>query len=162
MEFLSNAFFNGQWFTYVILPLLIFIARIIDVTIGTLRIVMVSRGQKIWAPLLGFFEILIWLIAITRVMDNLDNWICYVAYGGGFATGNFVGLLVEEKLAMGIVQLQIITRKDAHELIARLIEGGFGITFQEAHGASEEVHVIYSIVKRTELERIVEIITSKS
>ena len=158
MENLNNIFLDEFWFTYVILPLLIFLSRVTDVTIGTLRIVMISRGQKLWAPLLGFFEIIIWLIAITRIMQNLDNWICYIAYGGGFATGNYVGLIVEEKLAMGNVQLQIITKKGAKELISRLRKEGFGITFHEAQGAKENVHVIYSIVKRTDLEMLIDII----
>ena len=95
------AFFGSEIFTFIILPILIFIARVCDVSIGTMRIIFISRGAKILAPLLGFFEILIWLVAIGKVMQNLDNIACYVAYAGGFATGNFVGIRIEEKLAMG-------------------------------------------------------------
>ncbi|MFY9153063.1 MAG: DUF2179 domain-containing protein [Prolixibacteraceae bacterium] len=150
--------FEGNLFTYVILPLLIVLARISDVTIGTIRIVMVAKGQKMIAPVLGFFEVLIWLIAISKIIENLDNWVCYVAYGLGFALGNYIGMIIEEKVAVGIVQLQIITRADAALLIEKLKKSGFGITHQEAHGAIEEVSVIYSIIKRTELSQIVEII----
>jgi uncharacterized protein YebE (UPF0316 family) len=140
----------------MVLPFLIFFARICDVTIGTIRIVMVAKGQKIWAPLLGFFEVTIWLLAISRIFENLDNWICYFAYGAGFATGNYIGLIVEEKLAMGIVKIQIITRKPADTLIEKLMEAGYGITHQEAKGGIENVSIIYSIIKRTELPKMAE------
>ncbi len=151
-------FYQSDLFTYGVLPLLIFLARISDVTIGTIRIVMVAKGQKMIAPILGFFEVLIWLLAISKIIQNLDNWVCYVAYGAGFATGNYIGMIIEEKLAMGIVQLQIITRADAHQLIEKLKADGYGITHQEAHGAVEEVSIIYSIVQRTDLPHIIEII----
>ena len=151
-----NTFFEGTIFTYFILPFLIFIARICDVSIGTIRIVMVSKGQKMWAPLLGFFEILIWLLAISRIFENLDNWVCYFAYALGYATGNYFGLKLEEKLAMGIVRIQIITRKTAHELIEKMKASGYGLTYHDAKGGSEEVSIIYSIIKRTELPNVVE------
>ena len=105
-----------------------------------------------------FFEVLFWLLAISKIMQNLDNWVCYVAYGAGFATGNYIGMIIEEKLAMGIIQLQIITRVDAHKLIEKLKAEGYGITHQEAHGAVEDVSIIYSIVKRNELPHVVDII----
>jgi len=150
--------FHGDLFNYLVLPFLIFLARISDVTIGTIRIVMVAKGQKGIAPLLGFFEVLIWLLAISKIIENLDNWMCYVAYGAGFATGNYIGMLIEEKLAVGIVQIQIITRRDAQNLIEKLRTDGYGITHQEAHGSVEEVSIIYSIIKRTEIPRVIEII----
>ena len=153
-----NSYFDSSLFLYVVLPFLIFLSRIIDVTIGTIRIVMVAKGQKQIAPFLGFFEVLIWLIAISQIIENLDNWICYIAYGAGFATGNYIGMIIEEKLAVGIVQLQIITRTDAHELIDKLKSQGYGITHQDAHGAVEEVSIIYSIIKRNDLARVDEII----
>jgi uncharacterized protein YebE (UPF0316 family) len=153
-------FYHGDLFNYLVLPFLIFVARISDVTIGTIRIVMVAKGQKNIAPLLGFFEVLIWLIAISKIIENLDNWVCYIAYGAGFATGNYIGMIIEERLAVGIVQLQIITRADAHLLIEKLKAVGYGITHQEAHGAIDEVSIIYSIVKRTDLPHVIEIIST--
>jgi uncharacterized protein YebE (UPF0316 family) len=153
-----DTFFDSSLFTYLVLPVLIFISRIFDVTIGTLRIVMVSKGQKFWAPLLGFFEVLIWLIAISKIFENLDNWFCYVAYAGGFATGNYIGLILEEKLAVGIVSIQIITRKKAGKLIKNLIEAGYGITYHEAQGSNEAVNIIYSIINRKEIQNVEEII----
>lgn len=157
MEILTLNFTDGDLFSYVLLPLLIFFARICDVTVGTLRIVMVSKGQKLIAPLLGFFEVIIWLITMSKIIQNIDNWVAYVAYGAGFATGNYVGLIIEEKLAVGIVQLQIITRKSAQNLIAKLKASGYGITHHEAQGAMEKVAVIYTIIKRNEINKVLEI-----
>jgi uncharacterized protein YebE (UPF0316 family) len=155
---ISNNFFDSTFFTFVLLPLLIFISRILDVTIGTIRIVMVSKGQKFWAPFLGFFEVLIWLLAISRIFENLDNWLCYIAYGAGFATGNYIGLILEERLAMGIVKIQIITRRSASELIVNLKNAGYGITYHEAKGGTEKVSIIYSIIKRNEIQKVENIV----
>ena len=84
-----------------ILPLLVFLARILDVSIGTLRIIFVAKGLKHFAAMLGFFESLIWLIAVTQVMQNLNSWQTYVAFACGFAAGNYVGVVLEERIALG-------------------------------------------------------------
>lgn len=157
---LLSTFYDGVLFTYLVLPLFIFLARIVDVTIGTIRIVMVSKGQKLWAPILGFFEVLIWLIAMTKIFENLDNWVCYITYAAGFATGNLIGLTLEEKLAIGIVKIQIITRAEASILIKKLKDAGYGITHQDAQGANQNVSIIYSIIKRTDLPTVVKIINT--
>lgn len=157
---MDSSFYDSALFTYGLLPALIFISRVMDVTIGTIRIVMVSKGHKLWAPVLGFFEILIWLIAISKIFQNLDNWFCYIAYAAGFAAGNYVGLLIEEKLAVGIVKLQIITRREAGKLISNLIEAGYGITHHEAQGSTENVSIIYSIIKRSEIKKVEKIVNT--
>ncbi len=153
-----EAFYDSNFFTFFLLPFLIFLSRILDVTIGTIRIVMVSKGQKIWAPVLGFFEVFIWLLAISKIFENLDNWMCYIAYAAGFATGNYIGLLIEEWLAMGIVKIQIITRRNASELIVNLKNAGYGITYHEAKGGVEGVSIIYSIIKRHEIQKVEKIV----
>jgi len=151
---MESGFYDSTFFTYILLPTLIFLARVMDVSIGTIRIVMVSKGHKIWAPILGFFEVLIWLIAITKIIQNLDNWLCYIAYGLGFAAGNYVGLIIEEKMALGIVKLQIITRMEAGKLIENLRAAGYGITHHNARGSNEDVSIIYSIIKRSEIRKV--------
>ncbi len=150
--------YETDLFSYVILPLLIIVARISDVSFGTLRIVMVSKGQKIIAPILGFFEVVIWLITMSKVIQNIDNWVAYVAYGLGFASGNYIGLIIEERLAVGIVRLQIITRTNADQLIVKLRESGYGITYHEANGSEGKVAVIYSIIKRSNINNVIELI----
>ena len=149
-----------NYFDYLLLPFMIFLARICDVTIGTLRIVMISKGQKRLAPILGFFEVLIWLIAIGRIMQNLDNWVCYIFYAAGFATGNYIGMLLEERLAVGISQIQIITGRDASGLIRSLKEAGYGTTHHPAEGGAsgKMVSIIYSIVKRSEQDKVATIV----
>ena len=155
---MEASFFETVWFTYLVLPLLIFSARIIDVTLDTLRIIFISRGNKVVAPILGFFEVLIWLIAITRIMQNLDNWTTYIAYAAGFAVGNYVGLYFEEKLAIGIQVIRIITGKDSKDLIANLREEGFGATTMKAEGKDGPVDIIFLIVQRNVIQDAIEII----
>lgn len=156
MAFLS--FTNSDIYTWVILPLLIFVARILDVSIGTIRILFISRGTKFLAPIMGFFEVLIWLLAIGQIMRNLTNVMCYLAYAGGFATGTFVGLYIEEKLAMGTLMVRVVTGKDASQLIAFLNSANFGVTSVDAEGITGKVHIIFTIIKRSDLPKVVEII----
>lgn len=155
---METAFFDSDLYSYVILPLLIFCARICDVSIGTMRIIFVSKGKRNIAPLLGFFEVLIWIIVVSRVMQNLDNYVNYIAYAAGFATGNFVGMLIEERLAVGVQLIRVITHQQGPELIHLLNSSGFGATMVEAHGAREKVSLIYTIVPRHELSIAVGII----
>jgi uncharacterized protein YebE (UPF0316 family) len=142
-------------YTWVVLPLLIFLARICDVSIGTVRIIFVSRGKKLLAPLLGFFEILIWLLAIQQVMQNLTNIMCYIAYAGGFATGTFVGMVIEERLAIGIMVVRIITQQGAGELVNVLKEKDYGVTTVDAKGARGKVNIIYTVVNRCEVGDVI-------
>ncbi len=152
------SFFDSETVTYILIPVMIFFARIADVTMGTMRVIFVSRGAKFIAPLLGFFEILIWLLAIGKVMENLSNVSCYLAYAAGFATGNFVGICVEEKLAMGTFIIRIVTSKDAAELVREMRTAGYGATSLAAEGAWGPVNVIYSVVRRGSIDDVVEII----
>ena len=155
---LVTTFFETAWFTYLILPLLIFLSRVVDVSLDTLRIVFISKGDKIIAPILGFFEVLIWLIAITKIMQNLDNVTCYIAYAAGFSAGNYIGLIIEEKLALGVQIIRVMTQKDSTELIYNLREAGFRVTYMEAEGKEGQVHVIYSIVERSKINKIITLI----
>jgi uncharacterized protein YebE (UPF0316 family) len=149
---------DSNLFAYVILPFLILIARVCDVTIGTVRIMFIARGNKLFAPILGFFEILIWLLAIQQIMRNLGNAFCYLAYAGGFAIGNYIGITIEEKVAYGKVVIQIITSKDASELFRSLRKKGFGVTKVAAEGASGPVSIVYSIIDRLDLDDVVQLI----
>jgi uncharacterized protein YebE (UPF0316 family) len=147
---------NSELVTYVLLPLFIFVARIVDVTLGTLRIIFVTKGMRSVAPLVGFFEVLIWLLAISRIMQDLDNWVCYVAYAAGFATGNFIGMFLEEKLAIGHEMIRVITRKDATQLIEDLRTTGYGVTSVKAQGIEGEVAVIYIIARRSMIKVVLD------
>lgn len=150
---------NTDIFSWVVLPLLIFLSRIIDVSIGTIRIIFVSRGKKNLAPLLGFFEVMVWIVAISQIMKHLDNFVCYFAYAAGFATGTFVGMILEEKLAIGMLVVRVILVRDECSLRERLHDAGFGVTVVDAKGANGEVKIVYTIIKRKELEEVLEIVT---
>lgn len=119
---------NSDLFNWVLLPVGIYLARVTDVSLGTMRIITLSRGLKKIAPILGFIEILIWLMAIRQIFNNLNNPACYLAYAAGFASGIFTGMWIEERVAIGLRVVRIITRFDAEELIKALRESGFGIT----------------------------------
>jgi uncharacterized protein YebE (UPF0316 family) len=141
-------FFDTTTFNYILLPLFIFCLRICDVTLDTMRIIFMTRGYKNLAPIIGFFEILIWIVAITRIMQNLDNWVSYVAYAAGFATGNYVGMLLDEKLALGHELIRVITRVDAGDMIIALRNAGFGVTTVQAQGMQGEVGIVFIVVNR--------------
>jgi uncharacterized protein YebE (UPF0316 family) len=155
---MDPSFFDSVWFSYLILPVLIFATRIVDVSLDTIRVVYIARGNKIIAPILGFFAVLIWLVAITQIMKNLDNVMCYIAYAGGYATGNYVGLIIEEKLALGFQVVRVITSKDSSPLIEDLRNRGFGVTTIWAEGKDGKVHIIFLIVKRSNISEVISII----
>ena len=148
-------FIHSHFFAYILVPILICLARVIDVSLGTLRVILVTKGSKSIAPFLGFFEILIWLLAIGQVMQNLTNIINYFAYALGFSLGNYIGILIEQKLAMGMVAVQIITRRDASALIKFLKRAKFGITVINAEGTTGRVHLIFTVIKRSSLPTII-------
>jgi uncharacterized protein YebE (UPF0316 family) len=142
-------------FAWIILPILIFFARICDVSLGTIRVIFVARGFRYFAPVLGFFEISIWLLAISQIFLHLNNAFTYLAYAGGFATGTFVGMWLEEKLSIGTVMIRVMTNKDARELIQCLKDKQFGVTTVEARGGLGEVQIILTIVKRTSAPEVI-------
>ena len=117
-----------QVYQYIVLPLIIFFARICDVSLGTMRVIFVSKGKKNIAPILGFFELLIWITVISEVFKSADSIVCYLAYAGGYAAGNFVGLNIEERLAIGSQLIKVFSAKDVTPLQKSLNEAGFGVT----------------------------------
>jgi uncharacterized protein YebE (UPF0316 family) len=151
-------FFNSDVFAWVVLPILIFLARIMDVSIGTIRLIFVSKGFKAIAPLLGFFEVIIWLVAVSQIMKHLDNIVCYIAYGGGFAMGNFVGMYIEEKLSIGNVIIRVIHKSGTTDLIQHLKDSNFGLTIVDAEGSQQKVKIIFSVIKRENVQQFVSII----
>lgn len=155
MDLFSN---TSETFVWVILPLLIFISRIADQTIGTLRLIFLSKGFKYIAPLLGFFEVIIWLIAVTQIIKHINNPISYIAYGAGFAMGNFIGMCIEEKLSLGKVLIRIIPKKDTQKLIEHMKSQHYGLTYVDAHGSMGDVKVIISIMDRKDVKNLIPII----
>lgn len=155
-DVVATSSFN--WYAWVILPLIIFVARIFDVTLGTLRIIFVSRGKRNLAPLLGFFEVLIWIVVISQLVQNLEAFTAYIGYAAGFAAGNYVGMWLEDKLALGTYMMRMITSDDVSGIISRLREAGYGVTRVEGEGSKGSVNLIYTVVKRRNVEQVLAII----
>jgi uncharacterized protein YebE (UPF0316 family) len=110
------------------------------------------------AASLGFFEVSIWLFAIGQIMQNLSDLGCYIAFASGFSLGNFLGVIIEGKLALGNVAVQVTSRKNASELIESLKLEGYGVTTLDAHGATGPVQVVLTIIKRKELDNVIAIV----
>lgn len=155
-EFLKDA----EWFGTFAIPILIFFLRIADVSLGTIRIIFVARGNKLIAPLLGFFEVFIWVLAISNIIQHLDNWLNYFAYAGGFASGNYLGMKLEERLAVGISLIRVITKKELSPLSKKLNEKGYPTTTLDGHGRDDDVSIIYIIVKRKNIPEVTALINS--
>lgn len=147
-------------FDYLVMPLLIFCARVMDVSINTLRIMFVMNGKKNIAPILGFFESLIWLLAIGQIFQNVNNPMSYVGYAGGFAMGTFVGMTIEEKLALGRVLVRVITPEPMIELIDYMKERNFRFTNVGGEGRFGKVNLLFTVMKREDLQEYVEKIKS--
>ena len=149
---------SSEIFTWIILPCLIFFARVCDVSLGTIRIIFISKGIKYLAPLIGFFELLIWILAISQIMQNLTNIYYYFFYAGGFAIGNLVGIVIEEKLSIGTVGIRIITRQDAGELVNDLKKSNYGITVVDAEGSKGKVKIIFSVINRQNIKKVINLV----
>jgi uncharacterized protein YebE (UPF0316 family) len=137
---------------------MIFFAELAVVTLGTVRIIYLSRGRKIPATLLGFFEIAIWLFAIGQIMRNLTAIACYIAYASGFTIGNFLGVLVEKRLAIGTLLVRTITHRDAADLIRNLQAAHYGVTSLDATGATGPVKVVLTVIQRKDLDNVLTLI----
>lgn len=130
------------------IPLFIFFARILDVSMGTLRIMFVSKGMRGKATLLGFMEVLIWIIIVAQIFQNLDNWLNYIAFAGGFAMGTFIGMYIEEKMKMGVQIFRIIVNQNADLLFDKLKESDFRVTSIDGDGKYGPVKVIFTVARR--------------
>lgn len=143
-----------------LLPLVIFFGRICDVTLGTLRIIFVSKGERTKAPIVGFFEVFIWVVVISQLLSHANSIIVYIAYAAGYAAGNFVGILVENKIAFGYQLIRIYTKKDGMELTKLLNKNGCGSTFIKGEGAVSQVDIIETVISRKSEKMVTELINS--
>jgi uncharacterized protein YebE (UPF0316 family) len=151
-------FFDNNTFTFIVLPILIFLFRIVDQSIGTLRLIFAAKGLKRLAPFFAFFESFIWLVAIGQIMKHLDNVYCYLAFAGGYSVGNFFGILLEEKLSIGNVVIRVIPKKDTTALIQHLRELKYGVTVVPVDGMMGPTKMLFTTIRRKEARRVIEII----
>ncbi len=141
-----------------LVPLFIFLARILDVSLGTLRIMFVSKGMRAKATLLGFVEVFIWIIVVAQIFQNLDNWLNYFAYAGGFAAGTYLGMFIEEKMKLGIQIVRVIVDDQSKQLREKLIEADFRITSVQGDGKYGPVKVVFTVAKRKRWQELYDIL----
>jgi uncharacterized protein YebE (UPF0316 family) len=153
-----SRFFDNDTFMYIILPLLIFLFRIVDQSIGTLRLIFAAKGLRRLAPVFAFFESFIWLVAIGQIMKQLDNVSCYLAFAAGYAAGNYFGILLEEKLSIGTVVIRVIPKKDTTELIKHLRSENYGVTVVPVDGMMGPTKMLFTTIRRKEARTVIEII----
>lgn len=133
---------------------LIFILRVFDMTLDTLRVLVVMRGKKGLAWILGFFQAGIFVFAISSVLANLDNPLNMIGYASGFATGNVVGMLIEEKMAIGLVHVRVISPHLGTAIAEKLRQQGFALTEIPGRGKDGMVTVLYCSVIRKDIQRV--------
>ncbi len=138
--------------------LLIFCLRLVDVSLGTVRLIMIGRGQRKIAPLLGFVEVTIWVVAISQVITNLDNIFNIFGYSGGFAAGTLLGMWIEDKLALGHVGISIISTTQGQKIVQTLRQADYGVTELIGSGRSGVVNLITTIVPRKDVKDVFQLV----
>jgi uncharacterized protein YebE (UPF0316 family) len=128
--------------------LFIFVLRIADVSMAIVRLLVVIRGLKGLAWVFGFVQAFVYIVAIRQIMSDLGNWINILAYAAGFATGNVVGILLEERLAIGFAHVRIVSPRLGSSLMARLHEAGYGVTVLSGRGKDGMVDILFTTVNR--------------
>lgn len=140
--------------------LLIMFMRICDVSIGTMRTILVVQGKKYYAGLAGMIEVLIWVFAIRYIFQNLDEVINLFGYAIGFGIGNILGITIEQKIGLGFAQLNIISRSASEKIIELLRREKYGVTVLPAHGVTGQLAIIVVIIPRKFQKKLIKLIES--
>jgi len=146
-----EALFAGPWG-----PLAIFGLRLIDVSLSTIRIVLAVRGHKYVVPFIGFFEVLVWVFAVGNAIRFLDSPLHLLGYAGGFAAGSMLGLLIEERLAIGYASIRVVSRHAGVEMADALRSRGFGVTEFAGQGRDGRVEIMYTVCRRRDISRVLD------
>jgi uncharacterized protein YebE (UPF0316 family) len=144
----------------VLWAVLIFASRVVDVGLGTIRVQLIVRRRKWLASLVGFVEILIYILVVSRVIQDIGNWLNVIAYAGGFATGTVVGMALSERMSRGVVEATIITRGPWQELEDALRQAGFALTRHSGVGREGRVEVLTVVSRARDLARLVDLVTA--
>jgi len=133
---------------------IIFFSRVTDVSMGTFRVQMIVRRKKLIAGVLGFFEVLIFILIVSKVIQDIGNWLNVIAYCGGFAIGNMVGIYISEKISKEIVSVGIISKNKWQEIENSLRDEGFGVTRNVGYGKDGEVQILKVICERNYFPKV--------
>lgn len=140
--------------------ILIFFLRIIDVSLGTIRTILIVRGKRSLAPLIGFIEVTIWVVAVSQVITSIDNVWKVLAYSGGFAAGTLVGMWLEERLALGDVAVYVVSREAGEEIAQEVRKADYGATELPAFGHSGPVSMVSVVTPRKRLDELLRLVNS--
>lgn len=147
-----------DFFHLVIIPFLIILARVLDVSIGTLKIILISKGYRSVSAVLGFFESFIWILVVSQIMKKLDNYYYFAAYGTGFALGTYIGVSLERAISLGQVIIRVITRYPGEQLAQYLMDNNYSVTKVSGEGRYGPVNILFLVVMRKQIDEVVEII----
>jgi uncharacterized protein YebE (UPF0316 family) len=144
----------------IFFAVLIFLMRLVDVSVGTLRVVVLIRGRRRWAGILGFIESLVWVLAARQVLADLDEPIKIVGYAAGFGAGTMLGVTIERWLAMGSVLVRWVAAIDAPQAFPATREAGFPTTVLNGEGRDGPVRIVFSVVPRKQVGEVLDIIAA--
>ena len=139
-------------------PLFIFMFRIADVSCDTMRVILAVRGKRVIAAFLGFFQALIWILAVGTVIKHLDSVPHVIAYAAGFGMGTFVGVTIENAVAYGLATVRIVSSHGGVEIASALRDAGYGVTEFPGYGRDGKVEIVNTVVRRSEIEKVREIV----
>jgi uncharacterized protein YebE (UPF0316 family) len=145
----------------VIWAIIIFVGRIIDVSLGTIRVNMIIRRKKVLAAVVGFFEVTIFISIIVRIIKDIDNIYGILAYGAGFAVGTVLGIIISEKLSKDLVSTNIISREHNEEIKKLISSEGYGFTCYKGAGVQGRVEIINVVCSHSSLKRLHKIVYLK-
>jgi len=140
--------------------LFIFGARILDVSMSTVRMLMIVQGRRVYAAIIGFFEVIVYITALGKVVNGLSNPGNLLAYALGFACGNYIGIFIEEKIALGNLTAQVVLNGNVDEVVEELRGKGYGVTVIEGLGKTGIRKILNITLKRKDLSNLHQILNS--
>lgn len=140
---------NFDIISYILLPALIFLARLADVTVATVKLMFVVNNVRKMAAILGFFEALITIMALSRIIQDANNLPAFVMYAAGFASGTYVGMWIEQKMAYGNVLIRIISKDMPEELFQYMAEHRYRFSLVDAYDELGNTRVLFTVCKRS-------------
>lgn len=147
-----------DFFHLVVIPILIISARILDVSFGTIKIILISKNYRGISAILGFLESFIWIIVVSQVMQHLNNYYYYFAYGVGFGLGTYIGVSFERYLSLGQAIIRVITRLPGDELAQYLMDNNYSVTKVPGEGKYGSVTILFLVVQRKQIPNVISIV----
>jgi uncharacterized protein YebE (UPF0316 family) len=147
----------------IISYIIIFFAKIVEVSISTVRIMFVAKGERAKAAIIAFFEILIWIVIVSSVLSNLsEDPVKAVVYAAAFAIGNYLGVFIEGKLALGLSSIQVITKEGTGSEVAKLLrDNNFGVTIIKGEGKETAREILLVHLKRKRIKEAMDLVNSQ-